>query len=171
MYRMGGITDYEDVIQDLAGIALEMYISLLQRGKEVFYSPIMQFAIKRYSEGRRFIGSNTTDVLSDQTKILGRSKIQHISVFDGEDGELDTWGFMRGRQPDFADAVQMKMDYTAWLQRLTSRDRKIAMDLSYGYTTGEVAKKYGVTAGLISQYRRRYEKNWNEFIADKNEPA
>ena len=63
--------DYDDVMQDLVGFALEMYTSLVQRGKEVFYSPIMQFAIKRYQEGRRFIGSNTRDILSHQTQILG----------------------------------------------------------------------------------------------------
>ena len=49
------------------------------------------------------------------------------------------------------------------------------MDLAMSETTGDVAKKYKVSAGLISQYRKRYAESWNDFIADKRksdkEPA
>jgi DNA-directed RNA polymerase specialized sigma24 family protein len=157
--------DFDDVMQELVGFALELYRSLVQRDKPVFYSPIMKFAIKRYKEGRRFAGSNTTDILSEQTQRLGRSDTCQLSLFDGEPGHR---GFcFHQQQPDVAEAVQWKIDYEAWLQRLSPRDQKIALDLSYGYTTGEVAAKYGVSDGLISQYRKRYADSWNDFIADK----
>jgi len=157
--------DYEDVIQELAGFALQMYNSLIRRGKgaEVFYTPLMQFAIKRYREGRRFVGSNTKDILSHQTQILGRSKTCQLSQFDEEQ---DTWDFMTDRKGRVLDAVQFKIDYDAWHTSLPPRDQKIVTDLSYGYTTGDVATKYGVSAGLISQYRKRYHKDWNDFIGD-----
>jgi len=49
------------------------------------------------------------------------------------------------------------------------RDQAIILDLARNETTGDVAKKYGVSDGLISQYRKRYEASWNEYIADKRE--
>ena len=170
--RKGRRDDYDDVIQDLVGIALEMYHALIRKGKEVFYSPIMKFAIQRYQDGRRFTGSNRTDILSHQTQILGRCDTCQLSTFDSEeDGGLDERDFMEMVQPDVAEAVSWKIDYETWLAMQTPRDQAIVLDLSYGYTTGEVARKYGVSDGLISQYRRRYAKSWDDFIAEKHEPV
>jgi RNA polymerase sigma factor (sigma-70 family) len=159
--------DYDDVIQELTCMALQSYTSLVQQGKEVFYTPIMQFAIKRYQDGRRFTGSNRTDIHAHQTQILGRAKTYPLSEFE-QNGELDEWNFMEDhRQHNAAEAAQWKIDYETWFANLAPRDQSIAKDLSYGYTTGEVAKKYKVSDGLISQYRKRYSDNWNNFIADK----
>jgi len=160
--------DYDDVMQDLTCMALEIYTSLIRCGKEVFYSPIMKYAIKRYQDGRRFIGSNTRDILSHQTQILGRSDTCQLSAIEVEPGTWDFGHYNRNHDP--AESVQWKLDYEAWLDQQTPRDQKIATDLSYGYTTGEVATKYGVSAGLISQYRRRYADSWNNFMSDGYEP-
>jgi hypothetical protein len=147
------------------GIALDMYTSQVRRGKEVYYSPLVRYAIKRYRGGRRFTGSNSTDVLSEQTQMIGRSEVCRLSEFDGDPG---CWDFEHyNRLPDVAEAVQWKIDYETWLAQQTPRDQKIALDLSYGYTTGEVAKRYGVSDGLISQYRKRYAESWNAYILDK----
>ena len=161
--------DREDVIQELTGIALELYTSLVRRGKTVFYTPIMKYAIKRYREGRRFIGYNSTDILSEQTQMMGRSAICRLSEFDGDPGSWDFGHYNRNHDP--AEAVHWKIDYETWLSQQTPRDQAIAHDLSYGYTTGEVARKYGVSDGLISQYRKRYAESWENFIADKDKRA
>ena len=162
--------DFDDVMQDLIGIALKMYRSLIRRGrgKEAYFTPIMQYTIKRHRAGRRLVGSNTTDLLAEQTQVLGRCDACQLSQFDvGQ----DTWDFMQDRHVSVVDSVQMSMDYETWLQRQTPRDQKIITDLSHGFGTCEVAKKYGVSAALISQYRNRYAKSWKDFIADTNEPA
>jgi len=163
--RKGKRGDFNDVIQDLAGFALQMYNSLIRRGKgaDVFYTPLMKYAIMRYRSGRRFVGSNTKDILADQTQILGKSETCQLSQFDEEQ---DTWDFMTDRKGRVLDAVQFKIDYEAWHNTLSPRDQSIVTDLSYGYTTNEVSRRYGVSAGLISQYRKRYHKDWNDFISD-----
>jgi hypothetical protein len=163
--------ELDDVMQDLIGFALESYHSLIRQGKEVFYSTLMRYAMKRYQDGRRFVGSNTTDVLADQAQILGRSKIQHLSVFE-RNSELAEWNFMEDpRQLDAAVIVQWKIDYAEWFARQSARDKKIILDLIDGETDTNVAKKYNVSKVLIGQYRRRYAKNWNNFVADKNKLA
>jgi len=145
--------NFDDAVQELTAIAYEMYRSLVRRGKETYYSPIMKFAIKRYKSGRRFIGSSSTDVLSDWTRILER-----CDICSWEDSEnTGTRYLASNRWENVADTVQFKIDfYDDWLQQQTPRDQAIIKALSYGHTTGDVAKKYKVSAGLISQYRRRY---------------
>jgi DNA-binding NarL/FixJ family response regulator len=65
-----------------------------------------------------------------------------------------------------ADQVAAKMDVGAWFATLTKRTRQIARDLAFGCSTSEVAKKYGVTAGRISQLRRVLEESWRAFQHD-----
>ena len=97
-------------MQDLTGIALEMYTSLVRRGKEVFYSPLAIYAIKRYSSGRRFLGLNSTDVHSEHTQMQGRSEVHQFSELEGKLDELD---FMADPTVNVADAAQFRVDYEA----------------------------------------------------------
>jgi hypothetical protein len=41
--------------------------------------------------------------------------------------------------------------------------KEIAKDLAFGCSTSEVAEKYGVSAGRISQLRRLLEESWLVF--------
>ena len=61
------------------------------------------------------------------------------------------------------DQVAAKIDVGAWFATLTKRMNEIAKDLAFGCSTSEVAKKYGVTAGRISQMRRTLEESWMVF--------
>jgi hypothetical protein len=56
-----------------------------------------------------------------------------------------------------------RVDTSAWLATLTARDRQIALDLAEGYTTGEVARRNGVSPARISQLRREFEESFREY--------
>jgi hypothetical protein len=58
------------------------------------------------------------------------------------------------------------MDVSAWFTTLTQTMRQIAKDLAFGCSTSEVAIKYGVTSGRISQTRRKLEESWVAFQQD-----
>ena len=138
------------------------YRHLVRRGKQTFYSPIKDFAIKRYKSGRRFAGSNTTDVLSDWTRMLERCDICSLDQFDLGNGDLPfltDW-----RQPNVANSVQFKLDFQDWHHRQSPRDQQIIDDLAMGETTGAVSKKHGVSPALISIKRRDFAKSWKRFI-------
>jgi FixJ family two-component response regulator len=68
-------------------------------------------------------------------------------------------------QPSVVDFVQMKMDYQGWYHLQSPRDQQIIDDLSMGCTTGEVAKKFGVSDGLISIKRKNFANSWREYQA------
>jgi hypothetical protein len=61
------------------------------------------------------------------------------------------------------DQVAAKLDVGDWFATLPSRMKQIAQDLAYGFSTSEVAEKYGVTPGRISQLRRSLEASWSAF--------
>ena len=37
--------------------------------------------------------------------------------------------------------------------------------------TRDLAAKYGVTAGRVSQWRREYQENWNHFHGQEEQPG
>jgi DNA-directed RNA polymerase specialized sigma24 family protein len=164
--RYGRRYEFDDVMQDLIGMALDKYRSLVQRGKEVFYSPIVNYTIKHYRYGRRLTGYNSTDIHSEETQRLGRSDLCQLSTFDSEDRtkELDCREFMEDRRVSIFDTVQFTVDFEDWVAQQAPRDQQIITDLSYGESTGSVARKYRVSDGLISQYRKRYRTSWDSFI-------
>jgi hypothetical protein len=61
-------------------------------------------------------------------------------------------------------AVQIRIDFSDWYNRQSVKDQWIISDLAMGETINAVARKYGVSAGLISQFRRRYFNSWKRHI-------
>ena len=72
------------------------------------------------------------------------------------------------RRASIADQVAIRIDAREWLATLSRRTKQIAKDLAVGFSTGEIARKHGVTAGRISQLRRTLQQSWLEF---QGEPA
>ena len=71
---------------------------------------------------------------------------------------------MEDRKVNVADAVQFKMDYQDWYYRQSPRDQQIITDLSMSETTGDVAKKFGVSPASISIKRKDFANSWKTFI-------
>ena len=154
------LDNFDDAMQELTAIAYEIYHSLVQRGKAVFYTPIMKFAIKRFREGRRFIGLNSTDVLGHQAQFLGRSTTYSI-----DDCVEDTdRRCLQSKYPDVFHEVQVRLDFTDWYQQQTVENQWIISDLAMSETTNAVAKKYGVSAAAISIKRRNFYNSWCRFL-------
>ena len=164
-----------EAMQAIIVIAFDIHKKAVLNGhlEKSFASPLSRFAIGRYKEGRTGgAPSCSTDVTSEHCKALGRSSVRNyglaLNIADTFESEATV---MDARYP-VSDAVQFKIDFfEGWLPQQSPRDQEIILDLVNGETTSDVAKKYGVSAGLISQYRRRYEKSWFDFIADKREAA
>ena len=167
--------DYEarnEAIQNTKVWALILLHQLALNGRldEAKAAPIAKFAVGRHCEGRiAGTPTSTTDVLADRCKSLGRVRVVHDDyIADSFQSEATR---LSARYP-VARTVQFKMDFfEGWLQEQSDRDRAIILDLATGETTGDVARKYGVSDGLISQYRKRYRASWNEYISDEKEAA
>jgi hypothetical protein len=64
------------------------------------------------------------------------------------------------------EVVCFKLDFTAWLARLSERDRGIVLDLMLGERTRDVAAKYSLSAARISQLRREFCRDWLGFCGE-----
>ena len=62
-----------------------------------------------------------------------------------------------------AEQAAFRIDYPRWLSGLGERNRKIAEDMAMGETTLELARKYPLSQGRISQLRREFHADWLRF--------
>jgi hypothetical protein len=149
--------NFDDALQELTTLAYDLYLSLVQRGKQAFYTPIMRYAMMRYQEGRRFIGSNSVDAMSEQTKIKGRSKI------DKEDALY----FIADKKTNVAKSIHFKIDFDDWYHMQSPKDKDIIHDLAMGETPSDIARKHGQSPASITYRRQYYAKNWKDYIGGK----
>ncbi len=77
------------------------------------------------------------------------------------------------RNSPVPDIVAFRCDFADWLKRLRRRDQRIAKSLALGHRTGDVAKRFNVCDGRVSQLRRELAASWRQFVgeADGNAAA
>lgn len=67
------------------------------------------------------------------------------------------------RNASIPDLAAFRIDFGRWLRMLAKRDRKIISALVSGERALAVAGRFGISAGRVSQLRRRYERDWRIF--------
>jgi hypothetical protein len=66
---------------------------------------------------------------------------------------------------DPRDLVAVRLDYAAWLQTLTPRERELLEAFLLRERTKDLARRFRVTAARISQIRRELLEFWQAFTA------
>jgi hypothetical protein len=148
--------DLDDALQELSCIAFDLYRALVEKGKQTYFTPLMEYAILRYNDGRRFNGSNSVDAMSEQTRNKGRSKINRE----------DALYFIADRKTNVAKSVGFKIDFDDWYHKQTPKDKDIIHDLAMGETPSDIARKHGQSPASITYRRQYYAKNWKDYEAD-----
>ena len=94
--------------------------------------------------------------------------VERLDKFDKEE---DAWQevLVEDKQPGPAEVATTRIDFSAWLQLLPHRLRKIATFLANGETTTAAAKQFRLSQGRISQIRKELLLAWHCFQGD--EPA
>ena len=67
------------------------------------------------------------------------------------------------KQSGPAEIAAMRIDFDAWLKTLNRRSRRIAKVLASVETTSATARKFGLSAGRISQMRSQMKRAWQLF--------
>jgi hypothetical protein len=66
-------------------------------------------------------------------------------------------------QTPVPEQAAFRIDWPAWQQTRTERDRRIITDLTAGERTLEVSRKYGISPGRVSQLRQEFHADWLRF--------
>ena len=72
-----------------------------------------------------------------------------------------------------ADQAAFNLDFQAWLQGWSRRDRQILYHMAAGHGTFAVADRFKISPARVSQLRRRYRESWMQFqgMADVGKAA
>jgi hypothetical protein len=149
----------EDAIEEGIVHSLLAYVRLHEQGRTevASASSLAWYSSRQVKRGRPAAGRmNGKEPLSRYAQ-LGNG----IWVDQTQGQWIET--LVEDKRASVADQVAAKIDVGAWFATLTQKMRQIAKDLAFGHSTSEVANKYGVTPGRISQLRRTLEESWVAF--------
>ena len=138
------------------------YVRLYERGKvdQAYPSPLATYAVRQVREGRKVGGRlNVKDVSSPYCRRLKHVILERLDKWDREEG---AWMeiVVEDRHASPADVARVRLDFAAWLKTLPRRDRKVAARPRVGQRTKDVARRYDLSDGRISQLRKELHLSW-----------
>ncbi len=158
----------EEAIQEALANAFVAFSRLVDLGRMQFAFPsaLARFAVAQVRDGRRVGGSlNVRDVLSEYAQQRKQLQVQRLDLFSRHAAQ---WCevVVEDYQTPVPDQVCFRIDFPEWLSRLSIRHRRVAEALAIGDTTGEIARKFAISSGRVSQLRRELHASWELFHAD-----
>ena len=150
-----------EAVQEGVCNAMIAYLRLHERGEieKAYPTPLAQYAARQIRGGRKVGGKlNVKDVSSTYCQRLKHVVLERLDKWDREEGWMEVVVEDRNATP--ADVARVRLDFAAWLKTLPRRDRKVALDLASGNRTGDVARRYDLSDGRISQLRKELHLSW-----------
>jgi len=159
----------EDLVEEVVAYSVVTFKALWDRGKpEVAYPTVLaRQGIQQAITGRK-VGSslNVRDVSSEYCQRAKGVRLERLDKSDRETGEwLEV--LVEDRRAGPAETAAARIDIGDWFSGLGPRDREIASFLATEHTTSEVARRFGLSAGRISQKRREYLDSWRSFQSEE----
>jgi hypothetical protein len=173
VFRHRGPEARQDLVEEVIANACVAFKALWDRGRQsiAYPSVLANYAIRQVRDGRR-VGNrlNIREVLSKYAQQHKGFVVERLDKFDEKEGEwLEV--LVEDRHAGPADTAAARLDLAAWFKSLSPKDRRIAKALATGDRTGDVAKKFGLSAGRISQKRREFMEGWQTFQGGQPSPA
>ena len=159
----------EEAVQEVVASSLGAYRALCRRGREsvATSSSLAAYAIAHFRVGRSVTHSlNIDDISSKHCQRRKQIQIQSLQRYDTQACQWQELLIEDGKATP-ADTAAMRIDFAAWLSSLSPRMRALAELLAVGETTGAVATLFHVSAGRISQIRRKLMDAWNQFHEER----
>jgi hypothetical protein len=162
----------EECIAEMVALSWKWYLRLQQRGKDPsqFVSAIATFAARAVNTGRR-LGHQlpARDALSAVAQERHGFNVTALATCSTLTGNLLSDALRDNRHTPPDEQAAFRIDFAAWLRRLSLRDRRLVTDMAQGERTLDLARKFGMSPAAVSQRRRLFEADWNRFTADPAE--
>jgi hypothetical protein len=161
----------QEAVQEAVASSCAAYYRLAQRGREnlAFATVLARHAVAQVRVGRQISGSlNSNDISSAYAQKRRSLRLARLDRFDTREGGWQEVLVEDERTPILTQ-VAFRIDFPRWLDTLSARDREVAEALAEGGSTTDVAKRFGLTLGRISQIRRKLEKSWLEFHGEEEQ--
>jgi hypothetical protein len=169
----------EEAVAETVALAWHWFLRLTARGRDVtqFVSALASYAARAVLSGRRLCGQlPARDVLSEVAQRRHGFSVQALpqstrhpfeEIYTSVQGQrhIDAMDEML-RDNSITpppDQAAFRIDFASWRRTRTERDRRLMADLMVGERTSHVSRKYGITAGRVSQLRREFHDDWVRF--------
>ena len=155
----------EEAVQEGLANALAAYARLCELGKAslAYPGPLARYAVLQVRSGRQI--ADRTNVRDVTSRVCRQRKGVRLQRLDRYDAEEQAWRevLVEDRRAGPADTAAARIDFDAFIGSLSERERRIALKLATGESTGLVAKLFQVSAARISQLRRQLMEKWRAF--------
>jgi hypothetical protein len=174
--------DYE---AEVVALSWKWFCRLAGHGKDAsqFISALATYAARAVRGGRRLCGQlPAKDVLSElaqkrhgfQVERLPVSTQRSFEEIHGTVGGQRKMDVMEERlrdntQSPVPDQAAFRCDFPEWLGTWSERDRRLIQEMARDERTTELADKFKMSPGRISQLRREFHDDWEQFCADPEE--
>jgi hypothetical protein len=169
----------EEAVAETIALAWRWFVRLAERGKDAaqFVSALASYAARAVLSGRRLCGQLPgKDVLSELAQRRHGFTVQALPQSTRHPFEELYTSVQGQRRIDAMDEMlrdntvtpppdqaAFRIDFASWRRTRTERDRRLMADLMVGERTSHVSRKYGITAGRVSQLRREFHDDWARF--------
>ncbi len=159
----------EDRIQETVDLAWHWFQRLADRGKDArqFPTVLASYAAKAVKSGRRLCGQlKSKDVLSELAQQRHNFYVGKLPDFSTESTNPLMEALTDNTQTPVDDQVAFRIDFPAWLQTLTPRERRILKAMMHNERTKDLSQQFELSQGRISQMRRQFKEDWNRFTGE-----
>jgi hypothetical protein len=170
----------DDFISEAVALAWKSFIRLAEQGRDAteLVSALASLVVRAVRSGRRLCGQERSrDVMSSVAQRIHGFRVEellppviHERLRHEPLGQRQQDAFEErlhdNTQTPVLDQVVFRLDFPAWLGTLTARNRQLLDELMAGEGTGDVARKFGLSPGRVSQLRRQFQGDWAVFCFD-----
>ena len=156
----------DEAIAEMRALAWKWFLRLAQRGKDPadFLVTFTRFLARAVNSGKRLCGQEKAkDVLSNQAQQKHGFVVETFSQNSSPTGNVWDEALQDNTQSEVLDQVIFRIDFPKWRSTFTERDQRLIDQLMVGEQTDQVARKFGLTPGRVSQLRREYKADWQRF--------
>ena len=177
----------DELIQEMRALAWKWYLSLHERGKNPtnFVKAFTTLLARAVFSGRRLVGlEKAKDVMNPHTHRRHGFEVEplpmsprtsHEQLYSMPHGQ-DLHDAFEERLRDntttpVPDQVQFRLDWPAWLRTLTGRERRIIKAMARNETTKDISREFELSPARISQLRREFHDEWQQFCGVMDEAS
>jgi hypothetical protein len=172
-----------DAIQEMRALAWLWYVRLVDRGRDPrdFLATFVTLLARSVNSGRRLAGMmKAKDVMNPDPQRRHHFRVEplpsttrtfHDHLYSSPRGQ-ELHDEFEERLIDntitpVVDQVCFRLDFPAWLETLTPRERRMIAAMARNERTRDLGKEFEVSPSRISQMRREFHDGWKQFIDEK----
>jgi hypothetical protein len=162
-------TRREDAVAEMVALSWLWFVRLAGKGKDAtrFPSALATYAARAVRAGRKLAGKvRAGDVLSPVAQSRCGFTVSSLPGHSTLSGNPLDEALTDNTKSPVPDQVSFRIDWPCWVATRTERDRRIVTDLMLSERTSDVANRYALTAGRVSQLRAHFRDDWMRFLGE-----